>query len=155
MKRVEIVLWLLFLIGLVFVLNHWSGGHPIVTLSMLGLSALYMVFSFMLLNNVRLQTIFVKKGYAGVSAGRIIASIITGWCLAMQVVGIMFAINNWPGSGPMLFVAILNSIPVFVGIFIWYMNDKNAFTIRAVKRLAFLGAVCMVLYYTEMYNTDR
>lgn len=96
--KTEKVLALLFLIGIAFKLFHWDGGSIITVITVLTLSALYLVggFYFFCDGNLRRQNLAF--------------SIIAGMSLCVVPLGILFPIQYWEGAQPMIVSATMVSV---------------------------------------------
>ncbi len=61
MKRTELILAIIAIIGIILKILHLPGATMLLTLSFTFLSILYYIFSFALFNNLELKNIFKKK----------------------------------------------------------------------------------------------
>lgn len=90
--KTEKALSIVFIFSLLFKLMHWPGAGPLMILSLLGLAFCYFPFGFYF---------FSYKNFKTQNIG---ISIVFGWLLSVSIIGILFKLMYWPGSGPMLIV---------------------------------------------------
>jgi hypothetical protein len=97
------------LAGIAIILKFalFPGGSILGTLSLMLLACFYFYLSFAFFNNVKLRNIFRGSSYKGISASRIIVSIVTGWGLSALCCGILFKIQHYPGGGIMLMAGLI------------------------------------------------
>jgi len=114
MSRLEKTLVLLCVIGLVLKMIPLPGAAFMTTLAVLGLSLVYVLFGFALLNGIGLRGVFSRSSYKGIGTGRIIASIFVGYVLGCLVFSILFRVMAWPGSAVMFYSSVGSAIFVLI-----------------------------------------
>jgi hypothetical protein len=151
MKKIELVLAFFVGVGMLARI-FWLSGGIIYTLATLVLSGIYFVGGFFLLNNVSVKQIFMRlPNMMHVPTGRAVMSVATGVVFAILLIGILFQIMLWPGSGILLqgifllgilfFIATLNSKK-------WEGDFYQGFLIRA----SIIGVLSMMALYIPKYK---
>lgn len=112
------------------------------------LSNFYFLFSFFILNEIKLRHMFKARSYQHVSSGRIVKSAIIGLVYSLACMAILFHVLTWPGSMVMLFMALVG---LFVLFFITRIKNKrspNQFYKNINLRNVFFIVICLVLGLT-------
>ncbi len=144
MKKLEIGLIVIFLIGFALKLAAIPGGSPLITLSLGTLSLLYFYFSFALLNGVRFRSLLKKESYREVSTKEIVIAVAAGITLSNVTIGLAFKIQSWPGGQPMVNVGLLLSfIIAAIGVFGYY-STKSPFFVRVLKIVGFWVGIAIL-----------
>lgn len=139
MKKTEIILVIIALIGFGLYLIPIEGGTIIVTVSLILLSLMYFIFGFAFLNGIKLKKIFKKESYKGISVLSIILAIVMGMTLSTAVIGVLFGLLSWLGAGIMLVIGLLNLAFLGILILVGYLVDKS-FSLRGVMGRALILA---------------
>ena len=139
MKIFEIVLGILSLIGLTMLSMHLDGSAVLTAVGMLPLALLYLLFSFALLNGVKLRDAFRRSAFKNISTARLMGSIAYGCTLTISIIAIFFKVNQFPGANLMLRIALSS---LFIGISvssIRYLRKKdlNAYYPLLIRAAAF------------------
>ena len=152
MKKAEIILALLALISLLMKLTEIPLGGLLFLFSMLILSLLYYPFGFAFFNNIRLQDIFKKESYKGISKGRIFGAIGAGIGLSTVIVGIIFSVMHYPSAGFNLVMGLVLTI-IVLGIAL-FKNSKqsNEFYHIIFIRIAILGTFGVILLFLQNWR---
>jgi hypothetical protein len=148
MKKFEIIMGLATIVGIAFRLLDISGGLVIIAVSLSILACFYWIFSFALLNDIRLRDIFKKASYKDTNPKRIIGAIVTGFILSNIVIGCMFKVQVWQGSDPILKIALPVLGLILLVSFGLYSRSKSDFYIRVMKRVMVCGGLGLILYLT-------
>lgn len=144
--KTEKVLLALFIISLIFKLMHWPGAGPIMILSLLILALCYFPFGFYFFSDKNLKT------------QKIGISLVFGWLLSICIVGILFKLMFWPGSGMMLLIGSMTAAILLVVSFMLFQNStpelknyhKNLLTRTLV--LFVVSFACLVLPNSVLIN---
>ena len=97
MKKLEIILGLIALIGILLKLLLIPGGGILLTLSLSMLAMCYYL-SFAFLNGIPLIEIFKKKSYENITPLKMIGVVGFGFALSAIAIGILFSLQFWPGA---------------------------------------------------------
>ena len=151
-SRVELILSGLFLIGFILYLFNIPGGAFILLLSLLSLSTLYFLFSFIILNGISLRKIFKKESYKEIKTIRIIGTIVIGVFLFNAVIGTLFKIVSWPGFEIMILVGGLGLLIIGPVVFIKQLNSKSVLNTIILTRICILAVVVAILYALPNYS---
>jgi magnesium-transporting ATPase (P-type) len=152
----------LTVIILVIALKYFSipGAAALLIVLLMTLSLFYMGLSVVLFNNVTLDDLNKGISKKGISRNRILGSVFTGFALSVIVIGVLFKIMLWQGSGANLLAGMLAIfIPLAVSI-IKYSSLKDSFYLNVIKRtsVAIIVAVSFYLmpveYLWNVYYKD-
>jgi hypothetical protein len=146
MKKTEIVLIGIFIIGFILMLFGISGQGILMVLGLGILALYYTFFGFALLNDIRLKNIFKKESYKDISTLRILGSIAAGFCIAISLNGVLFKIMFWPGSYILQINGILFLIVITIIGLIKYSKDKSPFYSKLFKRTITISIVGIFLF---------
>lgn len=111
--KTEKILSIIFIISLIFKLNGWPGGGPLLVLSLTILTLCYFPLGFYFLNE---KSVFKQK---------LGTSILFGWLLAIAIIGIEFKLMYWPGYLNMLIIGIMTAGILLIFA---YISNKKAST---------------------------
>ena len=146
MKKTEIILVIIFIIGLLFMAFSLPGQNMLMVLALGFLAMVYTFFGFALLNNIKFRNILKKDSYQSTSTARILGSVAIGISLAVAIDGILFRIMFWPGASVMLSNGIIFlAIITIIGI-IKFSKNKSAFYIGVFKRTIIIGIIATILF---------
>ncbi len=145
MKLTEKILGIIILIGLTAKFFHLPGAAGILVLGFTLLANFYFVFSFALLNGVPLSKMASKGAYAHTNGGRIVGSILTGFNLAVTVVGITFKVMHWPGAMSMLITGIPALVITAIICLAKVKGPGRPFYLGVLLRLAIIGIPALVM----------
>lgn len=146
MKKTELILVAIFILGLVFMAFCFPGDSLLMIIGAGLLACLYTFFGFALLNDIRFRNIFKKESYKGISTMRMIGAIGAGLSLAVALEGILFKLMFWPGAGLMIIDGIAFLVIILAIAAIRYFKSKAAFYPNVFKRSIIIGAVAVFLY---------
>ena len=104
MRVIEKVLIILTVIGIAFKLLHYPGGGQFIVIGLFLLSILYFGFSWLLMRDR--ETKAMRLGIA----------IPAGLCLSILCAGIMFKLQYWPDTGPMLLAGTILTVSMLIVI---------------------------------------
>jgi len=144
MIKLEKILGVIALIGLILKLTLVTGGGTLLSLSLLTLACLYYPLGFALFNQIGFKKIFKKDSYKGLSALRIIGAIVAGMAISPICVGILFKIQNWTGADINLMAGLISTLIVMVVALFKYFKAKGEFYIGILKRIAIIGSLGLI-----------
>jgi hypothetical protein len=145
MKKTEIILIGIFIIGVLLMLFSFPGQGILMVLGLGILAIIYTFFGFALLNNIRLRNIFKKDNYQDISTARILGSIIAGLSLAIALNGILFKLMFWPASNLLLIDGIVFLMIITIVGAIKYTKNKSAFYPKLFKRTITISMLALFL----------
>ena len=145
MKKVEISLYIIALIGLAFMHFHYPGSDVLNILSYFSLASLYFYLGFAIFNNIRFRNIFKKVSYSALNTNRIGGAVCTGIALSTAAIGILFKLQSYPGAEIMLYIGLIGIIPIGVISAIKLQKAKDAYYLNILKRIAVLGLGILTL----------
>ena len=139
MKKLEIILIIGAVVGLLMSLFDIPLNSLFVSLFYLALGLLYFYFGFALFNGIRLRNIFKVDSYKGVGPWRIAIAIGTGIALSNLTIGFMFSIRSYPMAETLLIFGIVLAAIMIILTLIINARDKNPFYRNIIMRcLVFL-----------------
>lgn len=104
MKKIEIILISLAILGIILSYNLVTGGNLLTVAAFTCLTFFYLIFGFALFNGFSILDLFKKKAYQRVSAMRYLGAVCFGFTLFILVTGIFFQVMVWPGSSILILV---------------------------------------------------
>jgi len=125
MRKIEIAIVLLILPAVFMKSLHIEGMAALTVILFLVLSLLYLLFGFMVLNNIPMRGIFKASAYAGLGWRRIAWSVIAGIILSLSVIALLFPVMNWEGVFTVVVSAGLLLLPVFIISFICCLRGSK------------------------------
>ena len=146
MKRLELILGVVVLVGLFFKVLHWPGGSLMLTIALTGLASIYLFWGFALFNNVSDEKAFIKSSYSDISAQQIIISIVAALGLSAVCLGVLFKIQHWPGAMIILLSGLITSLIVIV--LIKLLQSKSDFQKTLLTRIVIfvvIGLFCFAI----------
>ena len=144
MKKFELILGTLCFIGLIMNFLMLTGGGIISVLGICTLSSFYMYFSFAFFNNIPLKKIFKKESYHGISRKRISGTVLTGFCLSLATIRILFRFQSYPGAVFNLYVGTLGLTIAFIVGVLKYQKNHSSFYPNILKRIVAIGSLSLV-----------
>lgn len=148
MKKAEKILLILAITGVVLKLLLISGSGLLITVALMSLSIMYSVFSFAFFNQIRLRQIFNRDSYKGISAWRIIGTIVLGFSLSCAITGILFKLQSWNGGALLTFVGYVCLILcLIVALISYYKNSKTRSDQFIFNRLIIIGILSLIFYF--------
>lgn len=108
MKKLEKILWGVFVIGILFKIMKWPGAG-ILTITSLGLvSSFYLYLGIGIFNNLTLKAMFSKDSYQYKHRFNLLFGAIFGIVLAALVIGFLFKFMLWPGANVLLILGLFS-----------------------------------------------
>ncbi len=108
MKKLEKILWGVFVIGILFKIMKWPGAG-ILTITSLGLvSCFYLYLGIGIFNNLTLKAMFSKDSYQYKHRFNLLFGAIFGIVLAALVIGFLFKFMLWPGANVLLILGLFS-----------------------------------------------
>ncbi len=145
MKKFEKTLVVLILVSLIMKFSFIMGGDILAILSISLLILVYYPLGFAFFNQVRLRDIFKKDSYKGVSGLRVFGAIVVGMGLSATCLGILFKLENWPGSNFNLMVGLVTTLIVSIIALIKFFKSKDNYYRQILKRTAIIGGLGLLL----------
>jgi len=135
MKRTELTLIAIAILGFIIGLIGITGGSIFKTLSLGLLALIYFYLGFALFNNIRFRDLFKKNAYSQISKLRIFGAIATGMALSVLTIGILFRIMDWEGAPVMLLVGLPICGIITITATVKYFVDKSPYYSGILKRM--------------------
>lgn len=146
MKRMEKILWSLFIVGLLFKIMHWPGAGILTIFSLAFISVLYFYLGIGLFNNLSINSMFKKESYSHNQRYNLLFGAVFGIILATLVIGFLFKFMLWPGGNMMLSIGLI-SILIILSIYLLIKNNsKVSIAKSAFFRVAFVIFISLCLY---------
>jgi putative Mn2+ efflux pump MntP len=148
MKKLELVLIIGAVVGLVMMLFNVPLDSMIVSVFFITLGCLYFYLGFALLNDIRFRDIFKADSYKGLGIWRILIAIGSGIASSWLTIGLMFSILNYPMAGTFLIVGIVFAAIMITLALIRNMRDKNKFYRNVILRcfvFIIIGVIFLLL----------
>ena len=134
MKKTEVALILITIIGLIIRLLQWPGGNLLMILCITLLSLMYFIFGFAFFNGLRIREVLKKESYVALNKMKIFGAFLTGIASSIGVLGILFSLMYWPGAMfNVIFGSILLSLISVIAL-IKYSNNKSKYYSRILTR---------------------
>lgn len=146
MKKAEIILAVLTLIGILLSVLHIPGGNILAVLTMTILSMVYFCLSFALLNGLGFRGMIKNDNYKVISALRMVGAVLSGIVFSTAIIGILFRWMMWPGAGAMLIVSIPGFLIMLIIVLIKYFTKKELFYRNMLIRIVIIGIPLVVLF---------
>ncbi len=149
MAKVEKTAVVLLAIGLAFAFLGLDGGAILTLVAGFGLTCLYAIFGFALLNGIRGRQVFSGAAYATRSALALIVGAYCGIALATAALAVVFGVLRWAGADA-LRAAALVSLALVVGAVLLLRaraglaNGGRGWLVRAAVASAVVVAVAWV-----------
>jgi hypothetical protein len=119
LKKFEIIFAVILIIAFFMKSAHIPGGAALFIVSGSSLSLLYNIFSFFLLNDIKLRNIARKSAYQHTSISTIVLAIFIGFAISTVFVGVVFRTMLWPGGEAMLNAGLITlAICTLITLFI-------------------------------------
>jgi uncharacterized membrane protein len=144
MKKAEIILGILALLAIALNLLLVPGSGIITVLSLMALSIFYAYFSVAFFNDLLLKVAFKKESYKEISTLRVVGAILTGFALAITIVGLLFKFQSWPGASINLLLGFSGlAIALIVGL-PKYLKTKSKYYSKIFKRIGVYGGFALM-----------
>ncbi len=125
MKKLELILIVGAIVGLLMALFHGPYYRLVTMLFFTSLGCLYYFFGFALLNNVPGRKIFKSDSYKGLGTWRILIAIGTGWAISTLVLGYLFSIRSYPMAELFLVVGSVFTAIMLLLASIRYVKERH------------------------------
>ena len=155
MKIAERILIVLAIAGLIMRFFHIPGGAVLTIFPLAILGWIYLIFGFILFNNIKFRKIFKKESYNGISGLRLAYAILTGLALSVIVIGIVFKMMFWPGSYINLLFGIVTVGTALTVAAIKFIANKQIFYRNMLFRLTPYLVVGLILFSIKFEDLVR
>ncbi len=148
MKKLELILIVGAIVGILMALFHVTSYSWVVSFFFLTLSCLYYIFGFALLNNIPGRKIFKSDSYNGLGTWRILIAIGTGWAISTLVLGYLFSIRSYPMAELFLVVGLVFTAVMLLLASIKNVKERNQFYRSIILRCAvfiIIGIIFLLL----------
>jgi hypothetical protein len=149
MKKAEIALVIILIVGITFIFLHYPGGAMLSIITFLSLSGLYAYFGFAFFNGIRFRNITKKESYKNLNKFMIATSILTGIGFAILINGILFKLLNWTGANLMLIAGLATSLTGFLFGLYFYKSSAFPFKSSVLKRIILYTLLGLFLFYFD------
>ncbi len=146
MKKAEIILIGVFIIGLILYTFKLSGGSFLLIMSLGSLSVIYFLFGAILFKNTNVTGTLDKLSKNGLNKGNVkiaLKKFGIGYAFSVAVIGILFKLLSWLGADIMLMIGTIGICIVAVILVSKQRKDKRSSNI--VKRAILFGGLCLFL----------
>jgi putative Mn2+ efflux pump MntP len=145
MKKIEFILIIGAIVGLLLALFNIPLDSLIVSVFFITLGCLYFYLGFALLNNIPLRKIFKADSYKGLGIWRILIAIGTGLALSMLTIGFMCSILSYPMAKTFLAVGIVLTAIIIILAMIKNAKGKDQFYRNIILR-SFVFLIIAVIF---------
>jgi hypothetical protein len=114
LKRAEVVFVLAFILGFFMKLFSMVGGSALLVAASWGLMLLYFLFGYLFYNRYPLREIFARSTYSDLGATRIVMGFVAGIVSLIDVAGVLFIVQKWPGLNIITFVGTTLTILLII-----------------------------------------
>ncbi|CAM3327028.1 hypothetical protein FLLO111716_03930 [Flavobacterium longum] len=146
MKKAEVILWALILIGNVLKLAHIPGGNILTVLSLSVALFFYLIGSYFLFDP-KVPIVVNDMTFYKPKAVRVAMALLTGYLMACAMIGLLFRIMHWPGAAAMLLIGLLGLVPMLVIAVVMYSKSKDDFFRKLLFRVGGLTVLSVVLFF--------
>ncbi len=143
-----IVFALLSVIGLLFLPTTVWGGY-LFSFSMYFLALVYALFGFAILNGKKLKSSAIRE----LAFNEAFFAALTGWGIALIILGVLFKFQMWPGADQLLIIG--NLAVILMVVLDIYLAVKKEDSIKLAKHAIVHGAIALaigVLVSTMSYD---
>lgn len=141
MKKLELILIVGAIVGLLMALFHVPYYRLVTMLFFTSLGCLYYFLGFALLNNIPGRKIFKADSYKGVGTWRILIAIGAGWAISTLTMGYMFSILNYPTEKLFLTVGLIFAAIMLLLASIRNMKERH----QSYRTIILRCAVCIII----------
>ncbi len=145
MKKTEIILVVVAIMGLIMRFNHYPFSGLMVIVPLFLLAMLYFYLGFALFNNLGLIKALKKKSFEGKSKMRIIGAIATGLALSISIIGMLFKTMFWPGAIINLLLGVFSISVIVIISFVKLKITKDNYYLNILKRTIAFGLISLFL----------
>lgn len=148
MRKTELILGTLAIIGLLLKVFMIVGADILLTISLTALAFYYFLFGFTAIHGIPFRKAFRKDSYQGISALAIIGSIALGWSLSIVLLGILFKLLFLPGGLTQLSLGLACLLLVFLVVILKYFTNRKEYLKKALLRTLIGLALGTLLWVT-------
>lgn len=145
MKRAEKIIAALALLGISMNLLLIHGGGLVTILSLSSLSCFYFYLSFAFFNDVRLRNIRKADAFKDISRNRVIGAIALGLALGMDITGLLFHFQSYPGAQFNLIIGLIAISIIGIVALIKYVKNRLVYYTKIFKRIAIYGGLSIII----------
>lgn len=147
MKKIEIVLIVMAILALLMKFAHFPGAEMLLLISFSLLAMAYMFLGFAFFSTSESSKLSESDSHKRTSTIRVIGSIGTGLALSFATQGILFKIQSYPGTLPLLSIGFLGLTVVAVISLIKIRKDTDNYYSTILKRVVIFGILCAFLIF--------
>jgi hypothetical protein len=148
MKKLERLLGIIFLVAIFLKFNLIVGGNILSYASLLLLTLIYYPLGFAFFNEIPLKSVFKKSSYKGITAWKIIGTIVLGMGFSAICIGTLFKLLNWPQANLNIIAGLVTIFIVLVISLIRFAKSKNDFYKGIFNRIAIIGGFGLIMAIT-------
>lgn len=148
MKKVEIIIAIVIVAGLLMKYFHIAGASVVLILSIIILSIMYYAMSFAYFNGRSIKSVMKSQSGKRLKPFSTIFAFIHGWGLSILLIGILFYIQIWPGFNIMFLTGF---IVTGIGA-IAFMVTKKDKIFQTILRTGLIGGLGLFLYLYPVRN---
>lgn len=144
MKKLELILIIGAIIGLLLALLDVPYSSVIVSIFYLALGLLYFYLGFAMFNDIPLRKIFEAESYRGLGTWRILIAAATGFTLSIFTIGFMFTILNYPMAHTFLTFGIVLGVIITILSVVKNAQEKSQFYRNIIIRCIVFIVIAVV-----------
>lgn len=150
MKRTEIILASLAILGFMLKIYDVSGALFLSLIFILLISIFHYIFSFALLNEVDFKNMFKKEYYKqnNIDTKKILSAIFLGWSLCIIEIAILFNIAYWTGREEMMWIGMISTL--LFGLIFIFINKKNK---KLVQKNLYRMLIVLILGFVAINSS--
>ncbi len=149
MKKLEKILWGIFIIGILFKIMKWPGAGIFTTTSLGVVACFYLYLGIGIFNNLTVKAMFYKDSYQYENRFNLLFGAIFGIVLAILVIGFLFKFMLWPGANVLLILglfSLLFSLLIYGSL---HKKKKVSLTKPSFYRIALIGILSLSLFIIQ------
>ena len=147
MKRLEITLGCMFLLGMIMMIWDISEWFVLMKISSMTLSLLYFFFSYVLLNPIKIG----DSSTYSVGIYRTFVSVLIGWAFSMFIIGVYAILTGWLGAF-LLSVAGFLLIIVCCVILLFVKQRHREFVSTCFKRIFIVICIGLIAFMMSFFR---
>ena len=149
MKKAEIILIVLMVLGIIMKFLHYPFSSLIFLLAASSLATVYFYFGFALFNGVRMRNMFKKVSYQEIGVKKILFAVGAGLALSVLLIGILFKLQHWPAADMQLMLGFYSSLLLLTIALVFFLRSKaNLFKGIMLRCLLFCSIGAVLVFTT-------
>ena len=138
MKKFETIILSIIVIGMIFNYLNIVGSGTILFFTLFLLAIIYLLFPFVIINDIPIKKAFDNESYLDIPALRLVFSIYCGVVFSSYLFGLMYNVFHWENADTLFFTSISLLILCFTVSIIKYIKNREQFYKNLLIRIFIL-----------------